>query len=198
MTGAYVPCSSRRSGLKELEGGKHLRTEMCIQCDNTPPFNAQETTNVTFSISLDGSFEDVKETLEFWYYRNVKLSAIKPTHGPKDGGTTVQVWGEHFYEFSGKNDNEQAFTSCSFGVKSVPAKIQNEGYLICVSPDSDVVNRPMPFGVSLNGQQSSKDKMDFWYYNDPQVTTIYPDTGAEKGGNVLTLHGEGFKPFLTS
>jgi hypothetical protein len=39
--------------------------------------------------------------------------------------------------------------------------------------------------------------MDFWYYNDPQVTSIEPDTGPEKGGNIVTLHGENFKPFHT-
>jgi hypothetical protein len=37
--------------------------------------------------------------------------------------------------------------------------------------------------------------MDYWYYNDPQVTFIDPDTGPEKGGNIVTLRGEGFKPF---
>lgn len=37
--------------------------------------------------------------------------------------------------------------------------------------------------------------MDYWYYNDPQTTSIYPDTGPEKGGNIITLHGEGFNPF---
>lgn len=27
------------------------------------------------------------------------------------------------------------------------------------------------------------------------MTSVYPDTGPEKGGNIVTLHGEGFKPF---
>jgi hypothetical protein len=38
----------------------------------------------------------------------------------------------------------------------------------------------------------------FWYYNDPQVTMVLPDTGAEKGGNMLTLKGDNFMPFYTS
>ena len=69
--------------------------------------------------------------------------------------------------------------------------------MTCVSPASDVVNRPMPFSVSLNDQQQSRDNMSFWYYNDPQVTFIEPDTGPEKGGNIITLRGENFKPFHT-
>jgi hypothetical protein len=53
----------------------------------------------------------------------------------------------------------------------------------------------MPFSISLNGQQQSRESMEFWYYNDPQVTMIDPDTGPEKGGNIITLRGENFKPF---
>jgi len=53
----------------------------------------------------------------------------------------------------------------------------------------------MPFSVSLNGQQQTRDPIEFWYYNDPQVTFIDPDTGPEKGGNVIKLRGENFKPF---
>jgi hypothetical protein len=37
--------------------------------------------------------------------------------------------------------------------------------------------------------------MQFWFYNDPQVTMIEPDTGPEKGGNTIVLRGENFRPF---
>lgn len=116
---------------------------MCIQCENSPPLASCDTVKITFMVSLDGTFEDVRDATEFWYYKNPKVSAVKPTHGPKDGGTTVQVWGEHFFDFNGE-------PTCSFGVKSVPARVVNEGYMTCVSPSSDVVNRPMPFAISLN------------------------------------------------
>ena len=109
-------------------------------------------------------------------------------HGPKDGQTTVQVWGDNFIDF-GED------TTCSFGVKSVPAKIHDKGYLTCVSPESDVVERGMPFAISLNGQQVSREPIDYWYYNDPQLTVVDPDLGPEQGGNMLTLRGSNFKPF---
>lgn len=70
-----------------------------------------ETINVTFALSMDGTFRDVGDTLEYWYYKPVELSTIKPHMGPKDGGTTVQVWGKGFFDF-GEN------SVCSFGVKS--------------------------------------------------------------------------------
>ena len=65
--------------------------------------------------------------------------------GPKDGGSTVQVWGIGFTDFGDDS-------ICSFGVKTVPATIINENYLTCVAPGSDVIGRPMPFAVSMNGQ----------------------------------------------
>lgn len=40
--------------------------------------------------------------------------------------------------------------------------------------------------------------MFFWYYNDPQVTVVDPDTGPESGGNLLTLRGQNFNPFDVS
>ena len=40
-------------------------------------------------------------------------------------------------------------------------------YMTCISPFSDVVEKPIPFSVSLNKQQNSREKIDFWYYNWP-------------------------------
>lgn len=115
---------------------------------------------MTFMISFDGTFEDVKDSTIWYYYKPVHVTTIKPTHGPKDGYTTVQVWGEGFNDFGDD-------TTCSFGVKSVPAKVIGDNYITCVSPGSDVVGKAMPFSVSLNGQQQTRDTVDFWYYNDP-------------------------------
>lgn len=75
------------------------------------------------------------------------------------------------------------------------ATVINENYMTCVAPMSDVVNRPMPFGASLNGQQFTKQSIDFWYYNDPQVTSVNPEVGPEKGGTLLEIRGENFLPF---
>ena len=116
------------------------------------------------------------------------MSAIKPHHGPKDGDTAVQVWGENFADF-GED------TTCSFGTRSVPATVHSANYITCKSPSSDVVQRAMPFSVSLNGQQQSKDRLEFWFYNDPQLTVIEPDIGPETGGNEVVLRGDNFRPF---
>lgn len=88
------------------------------------------------------------------------------------------MWGENFVDF-GEN------TSCSFGTRSVTAEVHSGGYITCKSPSSDVVQREMPFSVSLNGQQQSKDRMGYLYYNDPQVTVVEPAIGPETGGNEI-------------
>jgi hypothetical protein len=45
--------------------------------------------SVPFAVSLSGDFTDVASSAQFFYYRPTVVKAIKPTHGPKDGGTTV-------------------------------------------------------------------------------------------------------------
>jgi hypothetical protein len=87
------------------------------------------------------------------------LTSIYPRYGPKDGNTFVEVWGENFLNF---DEN----LKCNFGSKSVTAHFINSNYITCRSPSSDVVDKPIPFTVSLNKQQNSRVKnIDFWYYN---------------------------------
>lgn len=188
VSSAYVPCPPSQKWIRGYEGHHDQNTDLCIQCENSPPLAKPENVNVTFTFSLDGFFKDVQDSTWFEYYKPTKIYAIKPQFGPKDGGSTIQVWGEGFLDYGEE-------TTCAFGVKVSMATVINENYMTCVSPDSDVVNRPMPFSASLNGQQFSKDKIDFWYYNDPQVTSVNPELGPEKGGTLLEIRGENFLPF---
>jgi hypothetical protein len=71
----------------------------------------------------------------------------------------------------------------------------NSNYIWCRAAQSDVVGRAMPFSVSINRQQNSKDKHDYWYYNDPSITKDEPDYGPMTGGTKVTLRGSGFYPF---
>jgi hypothetical protein len=164
-----VKCPVKYPKHWELEGFRHHRTTLCIACENSPASEKGVPGNVTFSISADGTFEDIEDTSYFIYHKRTYVAAIKPTHGTKDGWTTVQVWGENFFNY--------ADATCSFGVKSTPAFVHDSGYITCVAPSSDVVNRPMPFSISLNGQQFSDTRpgLNYTYYNEPQVTKIYPE-----------------------
>lgn len=60
---------------------------------------------------------------------------------------------------------------------------------------SDVVQKPMPFTLTFNEQQFSKDTKFFWYYNWPSIAALEPDRGPEAGGTSFNLIGRNFYPF---
>ena len=74
---------------------------------------------------------------------------------------------------------------------------QNHIYnnMICVAPFSDVVEKPIPFTVSLNNQQNSRDTLFYWYYSQPAITELIPDRGPDIGGTKVLLKGRNFFPF---
>ena len=157
-----------------------------MQCDNSPASNKPEI--ISFTVSLTGDFSDVTNSLPFRYYPPSRIYAIYPRYGPKDGDTVVQVWGENFLNF------EQT-TRCAFGTKSVLATFINSNYMICVAPFSDVVEKPIPFTVSLNNQQNSKDTIFYWYYSWPSINELVPDKGPDAGGTKVLVKGRNFFPF---
>lgn len=86
-------------------------------------------------------------------------------------------------------------TRCGFGSKSVPATFINSNYMICVAPFSDVVEKPIPFSISFNNQQNSKDDLYYWYYSWPAISEIIPDRGPDTGNTKVLLKGRNFWPF---
>jgi hypothetical protein len=58
-----------------------------------------------------------------------------------------------------------------------------------------VVGRPMPFSVSLNRQQNTRDNISFWYYNMQSLTKVSPDYAPMGGGSTISLFGANFYPF---
>lgn len=67
--------------------------------------------------------------------------------------------------------------------------------MYCFSPASDVVERGIPFIITLNGQQNTKDRISFWYYNKPSIQSITPSRGPDDGGNEIVINGNNFDPF---
>lgn len=140
-------------------------------------------------MSLTGDFTDCDTRLDFEYFPPTVITKIWPRYGPKDGDTPVKVWGQHFKDFGDEN------TLCGFGTRTTKATVFNDTYIECKSPPSDVVAKPIPFTISLNKQQNSRDTLFFWYYNFPQIQSLTPDRGPEDGGTVITLEGREFYPF---
>lgn len=98
---------------------------------------------VQVTISVIGDFSDSINSLPFQYYQPPKIDKIFPRYGSKDGSTPVQVWGKNFKSYG-------AFSRCGFGTRSVKADVKNDTYLECFSPQSDVVEKPIPFTLSFN------------------------------------------------
>ena len=71
----------------------------------------------------------------------------------------------------------------------------NSGFITCRAPPSDVVQKAIPFSVSLNKQQNSRAKVDYWYYSQAQVDELVPNYGPDNGGNIIKLKGSNFNPF---
>lgn len=88
-SGTYVPCPPTHRFIYGFEGKHDSYTDLCVQCENSPPLAKPDNVNVTFTMSLDGYFKDVQDSTWFEYYKPTKISAIKPSFGPKDGGTVV-------------------------------------------------------------------------------------------------------------
>jgi IPT/TIG domain len=138
---------------------------------------------------LTGDFTDCDTKFDFEYFPPTIITKIVPPYGPKDGDTPVKVYGKHFKDFGDEN------TLCGFGTRTTKATVFNDTYIECKSPPSDVVAKPIPFTISLNKQQNSRDTLFFWYYNFPEIERLVPDRGPEDGGTNIILYGREFFPF---
>lgn len=68
--------------------------------------------------------------------------------------------------------------------------------MICYSPKSDVVQKELPFSISLNNQQNTKQSIDYIYYEWPQVFRLEPNKGPDTGGTVVSIRGQNFDPTI--
>ena len=182
----YIKCSKKPKGFYAREGDDRDKNETCVQCDSSPPKETPEILDL--QVSLTGKFDDVYSSLPYRYYSPLKIEGIYPRYGPKDGDSVVQVWGQNFLDLG---DDFR----CNFGSTSTKAYYINDNYIWCRAAFSDVVDRPMPFSVSLNRQQNSLQKFDYWYYNRPLISKVIPDYGSMSGGTKLLVKGSGFLPF---
>jgi hypothetical protein len=98
---------------------------------------------VPFSVSITGDFSDSTNSVPFQFYEQAIVEKIFPIYGPKNGGTTVTVYGKNFIDFD-------QYLRCSFGTKEVQAEFISDTMLHCKAPFSDAVISGMPFRISMN------------------------------------------------
>ena len=139
----YVSCATKPITVIETEGRKPKRDDHCLQCESSPPSDTAGV--VSLMVSLTGDFTDSDDSETYRYYLPPRIDAIYPRYGIKDGNTFVEVWGENFMNFDYN-------TRCGFGSKTTQAHFISSNYMTCQSPESDVVQKPIPFSISMNGQ----------------------------------------------
>jgi len=55
----------------------------------------------------------------------------------------VEIFGENFINYSN-------YTFCAFGTVAAETEFVNSTYMRCISPESAVVEKPIPVSVTLN------------------------------------------------
>ncbi len=63
------------------------------------------------------------------------------------------------------------------------------------SPHSSISGKKLPFSISLNNQQQTKQDIEYYYYENPQIYSIEPNKGPDDGNSKILLHGQNFNPF---
>ena len=186
VSGTYAKCSPRPRKPGERQPSTLEKTEICIQCEDSPKHSDDM---VPFTVSLLGDFTDTLNSIPYRYYNEPKITYISPRSGPKDGNTKIDVYGEGFLNFDQN-------LRCGFGSKEVQGIFINSNHIQCISPFSSIVQRKIPFSISLNNQQNTQDDIPYVYYENPTIYRIEPNNrGPDSGGTVILLRGANFNPF---
>lgn len=185
VNATYGKCMPRPRRVGESEENFWLYNDTCVMCEIAPP--SDEPKIVPFSVSFLGDFTDTINSLPYRYYYEPKVTWIFPRYGDKDGGTMIEVFGENFVNFDQN-------LRCGFGSEEAPGYYINENYMICYTPSSEIVQREMPFSISLNNQQNTKQYIDYVYFDHPQVSRLEPARGPDTGGTLVNIRGQNFYP----
>ena len=134
-------------------------------------------------------------SIPFLYYETPEVHSLEPPCGPTYGYTQITVKGKNFINL-GLNR-----AKCIFhGKKPMNVTIIDENTLICSSPPLTRSESLMPpldmrhtLEVTLNGAETTDNKVKFAYYPDPEINQVINNLGPVQGGTSSTLVGRGFQ-----
>lgn len=81
---------------------------------------------------------------------------------------------------------------CKFGDKIVRAQFDSTVRITCISPPGVEINTKYSFEVSLNGFDWSVSGSEFSYYEEPEISSIFPTIGPVEGGTEIFFLGKNF------
>ena len=115
-----------------------------------------------------------------------EIIMLHPDRGLVSGGTQIVVKGMHFIM------NELISPTCKFGKISVPAVINSNTELTCISPPVEHEGA-FSFTVSMNSvDQARVGVSSFLYLPTVETLSIEPSSGSFVGGTLVTITGKKF------
>jgi hypothetical protein len=135
--------------------------------------------------STGGSTDQWTNKNKFTYVAIPVVNSIAPTAGPATGGTVVTIKGKNLLETQNVLFGNNAATITSITKNKITA----------TSPAGTAGTVDVTV-VSPSGTSLTNDRTKFTYEKvpgaAPKVTSVYPKSGIDKGGNTVTVYGSGF------
>jgi hypothetical protein len=153
--------------------------------------SAEKSSNSTVPADLEKAwtyYDYDASSVEFYHYKDCVIKEIQPHSGIISGGTKVTVtgaWFKYMPEYG-------VVPHCKFGDKIVRAQFDSTVRITCMSPPGLEINTKYSFEVSLNGFDWSNSGSEFSYYEEPEISSIFPTIGPVEGGTEIFFLGKNF------
>ena len=120
------------------------------------------------------------------------VHSVVPSVGPDIGGTMVHVQGSGFFNAPG--------LACKFGdgTDFAVAKFVSSTSVQCIVPTKSSRSTLVAVAVTMNGIDFSHDGPEFEYLPIGTLNHVEPQSGPQRGGFVVVVHGSNFDSRLGS
>eukprot|EP00741_Cyanophora_paradoxa_P010637 tig00020537_g10281.t1 len=122
-------------------------------------------------------------------YASLQITTVLPASGPIAGGTLVTVKG---FGFQDTGPNRLMCRFANNGLSN--ARYVDRETLLCVTPPYERgVEEYVPVSATLDGQDWTRNNVQFKYYKQPTVLGYSPAYGPVDGGTIVTVKGSDFE-----
>jgi hypothetical protein len=168
----------------EAYSGSTLLATLTASCTSTActvtlPAESAKTVDLRVSVE-DGPLTATSASDRYTYVNPPHVTSISPTHGTKNGGTTVTIKGTYFagvkfVTFGGKPGTH--LTVSGTGLLTVVAPSGTEGATV---------------KVVITAAYGTSNSVGYLYADTPHISSISPTSGTHLGGTRITIKGSNF------
>eukprot|EP00824_Muranothrix_gubernata_P008912 TRINITY_DN2148_c0_g1_i1.p1 TRINITY_DN2148_c0_g1~~TRINITY_DN2148_c0_g1_i1.p1 ORF type:complete len:1639 (+),score=352.12 TRINITY_DN2148_c0_g1_i1:139-5055(+) len=127
--------------------------------------------------------------MEYYYYKQPVMKALKPRGGPVNGGTNVIIKGAYFRY----RPEYGVIPYAKFGEKITRCTFESTVRIICKTPPNNNTGTNLPVGIGMNGVDfTNVGDFRFHYYEPPEIVDFSPKSGPESGGTNIRMIGRKF------